>query len=87
MAFSPTFARQVEGEKVEAVTDFLFVGSKISVDRDCNHEIRRQLLLGRKAMTNLDNLLRSRDITLLKMSKELSLWSSQGSRMIVRAGP
>ena len=52
-------------DKVEAVTDFLFWGSKITVDSDCSHEIRRQLLLGRKATTNLDSVLKSRDITLL----------------------
>ena len=51
---------------MEVVTDYLFLGSKIIVDGDCSHEIRRQLLLGRKAMTNLDNMLKSRDITLLK---------------------
>ena len=50
---------------MEVVTDFLFLGSKISADGDCSHEIRRQLLLGRKAMTNLDSVLKSRDITLL----------------------
>ena len=50
--------------KVEVVTDFLFLGSKITADGDCSHEIRRQLLLGRKSMTNLDNVLKSRDITL-----------------------
>ena len=55
---------QIEGEKVEAVTYFLFLGSKITVDGDCSHEIRRQFLLGRKAMTNLDSVLKSRDITL-----------------------
>ena len=57
-------AWQIKGEKVEVVTDF-FSGSKITVDSDCSHEIRRQLLLGRKAMTNLDSVLKSRDITLL----------------------
>ena len=51
-------------EKVEAMTDFLFLGSKITVDSDCSHEIKRQLLLGRKAMTNLDSMLKVRDITL-----------------------
>ena len=55
---------QVEGEKVEVVTDFLFLSSKITADGDCSHEIRRRLLLGRKAMTNLDRVLKSRDITL-----------------------
>ena len=53
---------QVEGEKVETVTDFIFLGSKITVDDDCSHEIKRRLLLGRKAMTNLDSVLKSRDI-------------------------
>ena len=52
------------GENVEAVTDFLFLGSKIAVDGDCSHEIRRRLLLSRKAMTNLDSVLKSRDVTL-----------------------
>ena len=55
---------QIEGEKVEVVTDFLFLGSKINEDSDCSHEIKRHLLLGRKAMTNLDSVLESRDITL-----------------------
>ena len=55
---------QIEGEKVEAVTDFLFLGSKITADGDCSHEIRKQLLLGRKTMTNLNNVLQSKDITL-----------------------
>ena len=54
-----------EIEKLEAVTDFIFLGSKITVDSDCNHEIKRRLLLGKKAMTNLDSVLKSRDITLL----------------------
>ena len=56
---------QIEGEKVEAVTNFLFWGSKIIVDGDCSHEIKRCLLFGRKAMTNLDSILKSKDITLL----------------------
>ena len=64
MASGPTTACQTEGEKVEVVTDFLFLGSKITEDRDCGQEIRGQLLLGRKAMTNLDSVLKSRDITL-----------------------
>ena len=64
MAYSPTTPWQIEGEKVEVVTDFLFLGSKITADGDCSHEIRRHLLLGRKAMTNLDSVLKSRDITL-----------------------
>ena len=61
----PITSRQIEGEKVEVVTDFLFLGSKITEDGDCSHEIRRQLLLGRKAVTNLDSVLKSRDVTLL----------------------
>ena len=64
MASSPITSWQIEGAKVETVTDFIFLGSKITADGDCNHEIRRHLLLGRKAMTNLDSMLKSRDITL-----------------------
>ena len=64
MAFNPITSWQIEGEKVEVMTDFLFLDSKITVDCDCSHEIRRCLLLGRKAMTNLDSVLKSRDITL-----------------------
>ena len=55
---------QIDGETMETVTDFLFFGSKITADGDCSHEIKRRLLLGRKVMTNLDNMLKSRDITL-----------------------
>ena len=65
MASGPTTSWQIEGEKVEVVTDFLLLGSKITADGDCNHEIIRCLLLGRKAVTNLDSMLKSRDITLL----------------------
>ena len=64
MASAPITAWQIEGEKMEVVTDVLFLGSKITADGDCSHEIRRQLLLGRKAMTNLDIVLKSKDITL-----------------------
>ena len=64
MASSPIISRQTVGEKVEAVVDFIFLGYKITVDGDCSHEIKRCLLLGRKAMTNLDSILQSRDITL-----------------------
>ena len=64
MASGPIAAWQIEGEKVEAETDFLFLGFKITVNGDCSHEIRRQVLLGRKAMTNLARALKSRDITL-----------------------
>ena len=65
MAYGPITSWQIEGEKVEAVTDSLFFSFKITVDGDCSHEIRRQLLLGRRALTNLDCVLKSRDITLL----------------------
>ena len=61
---SPITSWQIDGEKVETVSDFIFLGSKITVDDDCSHEIKRHLLLGRKAMTNLDSVLKSRDITL-----------------------
>ena len=64
MAYGPTTLWQIGGEKVEAVTDFLFLGSKITVDGDCSLEIKKQLLLGRKAMTNLDSVLKSKDLTL-----------------------
>ena len=64
MAAGPITSWQIKGGKVEAVTDFLFLGSKITADGGCSHEIRRQLLLDRKAMTNLDRVLKSRDITL-----------------------
>ena len=64
MASSSITSCQIDGEKVEAVTDFIFIGSKITVDSDCSHKIKRCLLLGRKAITNLDSILKSRDITL-----------------------
>ena len=65
MACGPITSWQIDGEKVETVIDFLFSGSKITADGDCTHEIKRHLLLGRKAMTNLNIILKSRDITLL----------------------
>ena len=65
MASGPIPSWKIEGEKVETVTDFIFLGSKITVEGDCSHEIKRRLLFGRKAMTNLDSILKSRDITLL----------------------
>ena len=64
MASGPIASWQIDGKKVETVTDFIFLGSKIAADGDCSHEIKRCLLLGRKAMTNLDSILKSRDITL-----------------------
>ena len=64
MASGPITSWQIDGETMEIVTDFIFLGSKITADGDCSHEIKRHLLLGRKVMTNLDNTLKSRDITL-----------------------
>ena len=65
MATSPITSWQIDGETMETVTDFIFLGSKITADGDCSHEIKRGLLLERKVMTNLDSILKSRDITLL----------------------
>ena len=77
MASGPITSWQLEGAKVEAVTDFIFLGSKITVDGDCSHEIERCLLLGRKAMTNLDSILNSRDIILpTKMYVVMYGWES-----------
>ena len=64
MASGPITSWQIDGETVETMADFIFGGSKITADSDCSHEIKRHLLLGRKAMTNLDSILKSRDITL-----------------------
>ena len=64
MASSPIISLEIEWETMETVRDFIFLGSKITADGDCSHEIKRRLLLGRKAMTNLDSILKSRDITL-----------------------
>ena len=64
MASSPITSWQIDGETVETVADFIFGGPKITADGDCSHEIKRHILLGRKAMTNLDSILKSRDITL-----------------------
>ena len=64
MASSPITSWQIDGERMETVTDFIFLGSKITADGDCSHVIKRRLLLGRKAMTNLESILKSRDIAL-----------------------
>ena len=64
MASGPISSWQIDGERVETVSDFIFLGSKITADAACSHEIKRRLLLGRKAITNLDSILKSRDITL-----------------------
>ena len=66
MASGPITSWETDGEIMETLTDFIFLGSKITADCDCSHEIKRRLLLGRKAMTNLDSILKSRDITLPK---------------------
>jgi len=73
MAFSPITSWQMDGETMETVTDFIFLGSKITADGDCSHEIKRRLLLGRKATTNLDSILKSRDITLPQRSIQSKL--------------
>ena len=65
MASGPITSWQIDGETVKTVSDFIFLGSKITADGDCSHEIKRCLLLGRKAMTNLDSMIKSRNITLL----------------------
>ena len=65
MAYGPITSQQIDGGKVEIVTDFIFLGSKITADSDCSHEIKRHLLLGKKAETNLDSILKSKDIPLL----------------------
>ena len=65
MTSDPITSCQIDGETVETVANFIFLGSKVTADGDCSHEIKRHLLLGRKAMTNLDSMLKSRDITLL----------------------
>ena len=67
MASGPITSWEIDGETVETVADFVFLGSKITVDGDCSHEIKRHLLVGRKVMTNLDSILKSRDITLPTM--------------------
>ena len=64
MASGPIISRQIDGETVETVADFIFLGSKVAADGDCSNEIKRHLLLGKKVMTNLDSILKSRDITL-----------------------
>ena len=68
MASGPITSWEIDGETVETASDFIFLGSKITADGDCSHEIKRPLLLGRKVMTNLDSIFKSRDITLLTRS-------------------
>ena len=86
MASGPTTSWQTDGETVEAVTDFIFGGSKITADGDCGHEIKRCLLLGRKVMTNLDSIFKSRDITLPTKVRLVKAMVFQWSCMDVRFG-
>ena len=86
MASSPITSWQIDGETVETVADFIFRGSKITADGDYSHEIKRRLLLGRKVVTNLDSILKSRDITLSTRSIWSRLWFFQWSCMDVRVG-
>ena len=79
MASGPITSSEIDGETVETVSDFTFLGSKITADGDCSHEIKRPLLIGRKVMTNLDSILKSRDITLPTKVRLVKLWFFQGS--------
>ena len=83
MASGPITSWEIDGETVETVSDFIFGGSKITADGDCSHEIKRCLLFGRKVITNLDSILKSRDITL---PSKFRLWFFQWSCMDVRFG-
>ena len=83
MASGPITSWQIDRETVQTVSDFIFWGSKITADGDCSHEVKRCLLLGRKVITNLDSVLKSRDITLPTKSR---LWLFQWSCMDVRVG-
>ena len=86
MASGPITSWQIDGETVETVADFISLGSKITADGDCSHEIKRPLLFGRKVMTNLDSILKSRDITLSTKVFLSRLWFFQWSCMDVRVG-
>ena len=89
MASGPITSWQLEGEKMEAVTDLIFLGSKITADGGCSHEIKRCILLGRKAITNLDSVLKSKDITLPTKVRIVKSYGFSSSRVQtdVRAGP
>ena len=86
MVSGPITSWQIDRETMETVTDFIFLGSTITADGDCCHEIKRHLLLGRKAKTNLDSILNSRDITFPKKSVLSKLWFFQWSGIDVRVG-
>ena len=87
MASSPITSGQINGEIMETVTDFIILGSKITADSDCSHEIKRHLLLGRKVMTNLDSIFKSRDITLPTKVHLVKAMVFPQSCMDVRVGP
>ena len=87
MASVPITAWQIDGETVETVASFIFLGSKIPADGDCSHEIGRQLLLGRKVMTNLDSVLKAETLLCGQRSIQSRLWSSQWSHTVATAGP
>ena len=87
MTSGPINSWQIEREKVETVTDFIFLGSKITSDHDCSHEIKRNLLLGRKAMTNLDSMLKNRESSANKCPHNQISGFFQWSCMDVRGGP
>ena len=86
MASGPIISWQIDGETVETVADFIFLGSKITAEGNCSHEIKRCLLLGRKVMTNLDSIFKSRDITLSIKVHLVRLWFFQWSCVDVRVG-
>ena len=86
MASAPITSWEIDGETVETVSDFIFLGSKITADGDCHHEIKRRLLVGRKVMTNLDSIFKSRDITLPTKICLVRLWFFLWSCMDVRVG-
>ena len=86
MASDPITSWEIDGETVKTVSDFMFLGSKITADGDCSHEIKRHLHLGRKVMTNQDSIFKSRDITLLTKVRLVRLWFFQESCMDVRVG-
>ena len=87
MASGPITSWQIDRETMETMSDFIFLGSKITADSDCSHEIKRHLLLGSKAMTKLDSIIKSRDITLPTKVIYSSLWFFQWSCMDVRVEP
>ena len=86
MASGPITSWEIDAETVETVSDFIFLGSKITADGDCSHEIKRRLLLGRKVMTNLDSIFKSRDITLPTKAHLVTRWFFHWSCMDVRFG-